>query len=53
MFLKRKFSLHQQQDLQHIVSDLSYSCGATMDHVDLPDNFKFSVWRSTPASAPI
>lgn len=40
MFSKRKLSLHQQQQLRNIVSDLSYSCGATKDDVDLPDNMK-------------
>ena len=46
MFSKRKLSLHQQQELRNIVSDLSYSCGATMDDVDLPDHLKCVEIRS-------
>ena len=39
-------SLHQQQELQNIVNDLSYSCGATMDDVILPDYLKCMEIRS-------
>jgi hypothetical protein len=46
MFSKRKLSLHQQQEFQKIVSDLSYSCGATMEDVDLPEYLKCVEIRS-------
>ena len=46
MFSKRKLSLHQQQELRSRVSDLSYSCGATMEDVDLPDDLQCVEIRS-------
>ena len=51
MYSKRK--LCTSNELQSIVGDLSYSCGATMDDVNLPDYLKCMEIRSLCCSDPI
>ena len=38
LYSKRKLTLQERQQLQTLFEDLSYSCGATLQELDLPDS---------------
>ena len=39
LFSKRKLSIKERAELQSILDDVAYSCGATLEELDLPDKF--------------
>ncbi len=53
LFLKRKLSARERTQLQGIVEDVSYSCGATMEELILPDTLTSVGIRSHICSDPI
>ena len=46
MFSKRKLSVAARSTLQAILEDVSYTCGASLDHLDLPDSLSSVAIRS-------
>ena len=40
LFSKRKLSARERTQLQGTIEDVSYSCGATIDDLILPDTLK-------------
>ena len=40
LFSKRKLTARQKNELEGIIADVSYSCGATADDLILPDTLK-------------
>ena len=46
VFSKRKLSVSARNTLQTILEDVSYTCGASLDDLDLPDSLSSVVVRS-------
>ena len=46
VFSKRKLSVAARSTLQAILEDVSYTCGASLDGLDLPDSLSSVVIRS-------
>ena len=46
VFSKRKLSVTARSTLQAILEDVSYTCGASLDDLDLPDSLSSVVIRS-------
>ena len=40
LFSRKKLSVHDKKQLQDILADIEYMCGATLEELDLPDNLK-------------
>lgn len=53
LFSKRKLSAKDRTQLEEIINDISYTCGATTDDLVLPDNLKGIGIRSHNCSDPI
>ena len=53
LFSKRKLSARERTQLQGIIEDVSYSCGATIDDLILPDTLKNVGIKSKIYSDPI
>jgi len=52
LFSKRKLTARQRNELEGIIADVSYSCGATTDDLILPDTLKSVAIRSHNCSDP-
>lgn len=50
---KRKLTIRERAELEEIVADISYTCGATTDDLILPDAFKSVGLRGHDCSDPI
>ena len=53
IFSKKKLSAPARSALQVILEDVSYTCGASLDDLDLPDNLKQVVIRYHNCGDPI
>ena len=53
LFSKRKLSLNERAQLEDIIGDISYSCGATTEEIVLPDTLKSVGIRSHSCDDPI
>ena len=53
LFSKRKLSARERAQLEGIIADVSYSCGATIEDLILPDTLKSVGIRSHNCSDPI
>ena len=53
LFSKCKLTARQRNELEGIIADVSYSCGATTDDLILPDTLKSVAIRSHNCSDPI
>ena len=40
LFSRKKLSVCDKKQLQDILADTAYTCGATLEEIDLPDNLK-------------
>jgi len=45
LFSQKKLSVRDKKQLQDILADIAYTCGATLEELDLPDNLKSVVVR--------
>ena len=45
LFSRKKLSVRDKKQLQDILADIEYTCGATLEVLDLPDNLKSVVVR--------
>jgi len=43
LFSRKKLSVRDKKQLQDILADIAYTCGATLEELDLPDNLKSAV----------
>ena len=47
LFSRKKLSVRDKKQLQDILTDTAYTCGATLEEIDLPDNTTaMSLWKS-------
>ena len=47
LFSRRKLSVRDKKQLQDILADTAYTCGATLEKIDLPDNTTaMTLWKS-------
>ena len=53
LFSKRKLSVKERAQLEEVIAEISYTCGATVDDLVLPDNLKSIGIRSHSCSDPI
>jgi len=45
LFSRKKLSVRDKKQLQDILADIAYTCGDTLEELDLPDNLKSVVVR--------
>ncbi len=53
LFSKRKLSPSSIANLEHLLDDMTYTCGATFDDLDIPDNLKAVCIKSHKCYDPI
>ena len=53
LFSKRKLSVKDRAELQAILDDIAYSCGATLEELDLPEKFSCVYVREHGCFEPI
>ena len=50
IFSKRKLTVRDKAELQAILDDVAFTCGATLDTLDLPESFQVWLFESITVS---